>query len=68
MNLPDLELEHVGGESGTTAGEIGAQIARAFTRRVVAATAGRQFGRAVEKELGETAGDVAETILREVLE
>ena len=68
VHLPDMELEGIGGERGATGGEIGAEIARAFTRRVVAATAGHQFGRAVEKELGETAGDVAETILREVLD
>jgi hypothetical protein len=68
VHLPDLELEDLGGERGATGDEIGAQIARAFTRRVAAATAGHQLGRAVEKELGETAGDVAETILREVLD
>jgi hypothetical protein len=68
VDLPDMELEGLGGERGATGGEIGAQIARAFTRRVVAATAGHQLGRAVEKELGETAGDAAEAILREVLD
>ena len=68
VHLPDLELRDLGGQHGATGGEIGEQIARAFTRRVVAATASHQLGRAVEKELGETAGDAAETILRHVLE
>ena len=68
VHLPDLELHDVGGERGASGGEVGEQIARAFTRRVVAATAGHQLGRAVEKELGEAAGDAAETILRNVLE
>ena len=35
--------------SGATGGELGAQIARAFTRRVAVATAGHQLGRAVER-------------------
>jgi hypothetical protein len=68
VHLPGLELADLGGERGATGGEIGEQIARAFTRRVVAATAGHQVGRAVEKELGDAAGDAAETILRHVLE
>jgi hypothetical protein len=68
VDLPDLELHDLGGKQGASGGEIGEQIARAFTRRVVAATAGHELGRAVEKELGETAGDAAETILRHVLE
>jgi len=68
VHLPDLELRDVGGEQGESGGEVGEQIARAFTRRVVAATAGHQLGRAVEKELGEAAGDAAETILRNVLD
>jgi hypothetical protein len=68
VHLPDLELNDLGGDQGATGGEIGEQIARAFTRRVIAATAGHQLGRAVEKELGEAAGDAAETILRHVLE
>jgi hypothetical protein len=68
IELPDMQLEHLGGERGATGGELGAQIARAFTRRVVAATAGHQLGRVVEKKLGETAGDVAERILRDVLD
>jgi hypothetical protein len=68
VHLPDLELHDLGGKTGATGGEIGEQIALAFTRRVIAATAGHQVGRAVEKELGEAAGDAAETILRHVLE
>ena len=68
VHLPGLELNDLGGERGATGGEIGEQIARAFTRRVVVATAGHQVGRAVQKELGEAAGDAAETILRHVLE
>ena len=68
VHLPDLELRDLGGERGATGAEIGEQIARAFTRRVAAATASHQLGRAVEKELGEAAGDAAETILRHVLE
>jgi hypothetical protein len=68
VNLPSLELQDLGGEQGATGGEIGELIARAFMRRVVAATAGHQVGRAVEKELGGAAGDVAETLLRRVLE
>ena len=68
VHLPDLELHELGGAGGATGGEIGEQIALAFTRRVIAATAGHQVGRAVEKELGEAAGDAAETILRHVLE
>ena len=68
VHLPDLELHDLGGKQGASGGEIGEQIARAFTRRVVAATASHQIGRAVEKELGEAAGDAAETILRHVLE
>jgi len=68
VNLPGLELRDLGGEQGASGGEIGEQLARAFTRRVVAATAGHQVGRAVEKELGGAAGDVAETLLRRVLE
>jgi hypothetical protein len=68
VHMPGLEMSDLGGQRGATGGEIGEQIARAFTRRVVAATAGHQVGRAVEKELGEAAGDAAETILRHVLE
>jgi hypothetical protein len=68
VHMPGLEMSDLGGSRGATGGEIGEQIARAFTRRVVAATAGHQVGRAVEKELGEAAGDAAETILRHVLE
>ncbi|HKA14851.1 MAG TPA: hypothetical protein VKH41_07530 [Myxococcota bacterium] len=68
VHLPGLELRDVGGAAGATGGEIGQQIALAFTRRVIAATAGHQLGRAVEKELGEAAGDAAETIIRHVLE
>lgn len=68
VDLPDLELHDVGGERGASGGEVGEEIARAFTRRVVAATASHQLGRAVEKELGEAAGDAAETILRHVLD
>ena len=68
VDLPGLELRDLGGQRGATGGEIGEQIARAFTRRVLAATAGHQVGRAVEKELGGAAGDAAETILRHVLE
>jgi hypothetical protein len=68
VHLPDLELHHVGGKSGASGGEIGVEIARAFTLRVVAATAGHELGRIVEKELGEAAGDAAETILRNVLD
>jgi hypothetical protein len=68
VHLPGMELRDLGGAQGATGGEIGEQIARAFTRRVVAATAGHQVGRAVEKELGEAAGDAAETILRNVLD
>ena len=68
VHLPDLELHDLGGKDGATGGEIGEQIARAFMRRVIAATAGHQVGRAVEKELGGAAGDAAETILRHVLE
>jgi hypothetical protein len=67
VELPGLEMSDLGGQRGATGGEIGEQIARAFTRRVVVATAGHQIGRAVEKELGEAAGDAAETILRNVL-
>ena len=68
VHLPDLELHEVGGKAGATGGEIGQEIALAFTRRVIAATAGHQLGRAVKKELGGAAGDAAETILRHVLE
>jgi hypothetical protein len=68
VHLPDLALRDLGGERGATGGEIGEQIARAFTRRVIAATAGHQLGRAVEKELGEAAGGAAESILRGVLD
>jgi hypothetical protein len=68
VHLPDLELHDVGGKQGASGGEVGKEIARAFTRRVVATTASHQLGRAVEKELGEAAGDAAETILRNVLE
>lgn len=68
VHLPDLALHDLGGANGATGGEIGEQIARAFTRRVIAATAGHQLGRAVEKELGEAAGGVAESILRGVLD
>jgi hypothetical protein len=68
VHLPDLELRDLGGAHGATGGEIGEQIARAFTRRVVASAASHQLGRAVEKRLGEAAGDAAETILRNVLE
>jgi hypothetical protein len=68
VHLPDLALRDLGGEQGATGGEIGKEIARAFTKRVIAATASHQVGRAVEKELGEAAGDAAETILRHVLE
>jgi hypothetical protein len=68
VHMPGLELRDLGGPRGATGGEIGEQIARAFMRRVVVATAGHQVGRAVEKELGEAAGDAAETILRHVLE
>jgi len=68
VHMPDLELRALGGQRGATGGEIGEQIARAFTRRVVVATAGHQVGRAVEKELGGAAGDAAESILRHVLE
>jgi hypothetical protein len=68
VHLPDLALRDLGGANGATGGEIGEQIARAFMRRVIATTAGHQLGRAVEKELGEAAGDVAESILRNVLD
>jgi hypothetical protein len=68
IHLPDLDLHDVGGDRGATAGAIGEEIARAFTRRVVAAAASHQVGRAVEKQLGGAAGDAAETILRHVLE
>ncbi len=68
VHMPGLEMRDVGGGDGATGGEVGKQIARAFTRRVVAATAGHQLGRAVEKELGETAGEAAESILRQVLD
>lgn len=67
VHLPDLELHDLGGKQGATGGEIGEEIARAFTRRVLAAAASHQVGRAVEKELGGAAGDAAETILRHVL-
>jgi hypothetical protein len=67
VDLPDLELRDVGGARGATGGEIGEQIARAFTRRVVAVAASHQVGRVVEKELGGAAGDAAESILRNVL-
>ena len=66
-HLPDLELHDLGGEQGASGGEIGEQIARAFTRRVLAVTASHQIGRAVEKELGGAAGEAAEGILRNVL-
>ena len=68
VHLPDLALRDLGGARGASGGEIGEQIARAFTRRVIAATAGHQLGRVVEKELGEAAGGVAESILRGVLD
>jgi hypothetical protein len=68
VNLPSLEMSGIGGEAGATGGEIGQLVARAFLRRVVAATAGHQLGRAVEKELGGTAGDIAESVLRRILE
>lgn len=68
VDLPDLALRDLGGAKGASGGEIGEQIARAFTRRVIAATAGHQLGRVVEKELGEAAGGVAESILRGVLD
>jgi hypothetical protein len=68
VHLPGIELDDLGGAQGATGGEIGEQIARAFTRRVLAATASHEVGRAVEKELGEAAGDAAETILRNVLD
>jgi hypothetical protein len=68
VQLPDLELRDLGGQRGEPGGEIGVQIARAFTRRVIAATAGHQIGRAVEKQLGGAAGDAAEGILRGVLQ
>jgi hypothetical protein len=68
VHLPSLELRDLGGARGATGGELGEQIALAFTRRVIASTAGHELGRAVEKQLGEAAGDAAETILRNVLE
>ena len=68
VQMPDLALHDLGGRRGATGGEIGEEIARAFTRRVIAATAGHQLGRVVEKQLGEAAGDAAESILRHVLE
>jgi hypothetical protein len=68
VHLPGLELDGLGGKQGATGGEIGEQIARALTKRVLAATASHQIGRAVEKELGEAAGDAAESVLRHVLE
>jgi len=67
VRLPDLELRELGGSAGATGAEIGEEIAHAFTRRVIAAAAGHQLGRAVEKQLGEAAGDAAEAILRHVL-
>ena len=67
VKMPGLEMSALGGEHGATGGEIGEEIARAFMRRVATATASREIGRAVEKELGEAAGDAAETILRNVL-
>ncbi len=68
VDMPGLELHDLGGDRGATGGEIGEQIARAFTRRVVASSAGHQLGRVIEQELGEAAGNVAESILREVLD
>ena len=67
VKMPGLEMSALGGEHGATGGEIGEEIARAFMRRVATATASREIGRVVEKELGEAAGDAAETILRNVL-
>jgi hypothetical protein len=67
VELPDLELRDLGGARGATGGEIGEQIARAFTRRAIAVAASHQVGRAVEKQLGGAAGEAAESILRNVL-
>jgi hypothetical protein len=67
VELPDLALHDLGGQRGATGGEIGEEIARAFTRRVVAVAASHQLGRVVEKQLGGAAGDAAESILRNVL-
>lgn len=68
VNLPALEMQDVGGDEGASGRGLSREIARAFLRRVVAATAGHELGRAVEEELGATAGEVAETILREILD
>ena len=68
VELPPLEMADIGGDDGATGGELSREIARVFTRRVVAATAGHELGRAVGKELGGTAGEVAETLLRNILD
>jgi hypothetical protein len=67
VELPDLEMHDLGGARGATGGEIGEQIARAFTRRAIAVATSHQVGRAVRKEVGDAAGDAAESILRNVL-
>ena len=68
VNLPALEMSDVGGLGGAPGGALSREIARALLRRAAAATAGHQLGRAVEKELGGVAGDVAESVLRRILE
>jgi hypothetical protein len=68
VDLPDLEMEDVGGDEGATGAALSREIARVFTRRVVAATAGHELGRAVGKELGDAAGEVAETFFRNILD
>lgn len=71
-NLPELDLTRVGGEQGDTGGEIGKQIAWAFTRRVAAATAGHELGRFLEREIGGDAGsavgEAAGSLLRRILD
>jgi len=66
-DLPGFERSDIGGSAGATGGEIVKVVAAALTRQVAATAAGNEVRRAVERELGGTAGEAAGSLVRGLL-
>jgi hypothetical protein len=63
-DFPGLSLRDLGGSAGAAPGEIGKQVAIAFTGRVVRSAADRQARDALGKAIGDAADEAAEGLRR----